>query len=74
MPHIYASGCHMEMNLQQMNVHVELVYKKGFYQTPKQVALQKQILAEIEAVVEKYFGDIESEELTNHEYNLFKNT
>lgn len=69
MPHVIVEGCDTSKNLQTLTIHAKLVYKADYFGTAKQRELQKQILAELEAVVEKYLPEFESEELTNHEWN-----
>lgn len=70
MPHILIESCDITKNLKQLNIHAELVYKSDYFNTPKQRQLQSQILSELESVVQKYIADFESEELSNHDYNL----
>lgn len=69
MPHITVDGCHMDMNLQQLNVHAELIFRKDFYGTKKATKMIEEIQGKLEKVVEEYFNEIDSEFYSNHEWN-----
>ena len=73
MPHILIQGCDMTKGIQILNVHADVTFKKDFYLTPLGISKMNDLKTELEAVVERYFDIIESEELSNHEYNKIMN-
>ena len=73
MPHILIQGCDMTKGIQILNVHADVTLKKDFYLTPLGIRKLEDLKTELEAVVEKYFYIIESEEFSNHEYNKIMN-
>lgn len=69
MPYILIECCDTTKVLEQMNITVNLHYRKDFYRSKKQIAMQAEIKEVLEAVAAKYFDEFESENMSNWEYN-----
>lgn len=72
MPHAFIDGCDIERSLQQLNIHVEYVFKPNVYNKPLSFRMMEEINDKIGELVRQYFRDYCIEEMTNHEYNVMK--
>ncbi len=72
MPHAFIDGCDTERSLQQLNIHVEYVFKPDVYQRPLSFRMMDEINDKIGELVKQYFRDYGIEEMTNHEYNIMQ--
>lgn len=75
MPHINVYGSNTQLCMQSLHIHATIKFRQDYFNTVKADAKMKELKQELEAIVEKYFGNdmIEGEELTNHEWNLKMN-
>lgn len=70
MPHILVQGCDMTKGVQILNIHADVTLKQDYFLSPLGRRKLEELKEELERVAERYFDIIESEELSNHEYNL----
>lgn len=69
MPHILISGYHEDMNVKQINVHVEVQFKNDYFKSAKSHPKLLEIMAKFEDVVKEYFPDYEADYYSNKEYH-----
>lgn len=70
MPHAFINGCDTQRCLQQLNIHIEYVFKPNVYNRPLSFRMMEEINDKIGELVKQYFTDYTIEEMTNHEYNV----
>lgn len=74
MPHIVIHACNTDKNIQIIDLHVSVQFKKEYYDdTIRAKAKMEELKEELESVIKKYFElDYESEVvMSNHFYNVF---
>ena len=74
MPHITVSGCNMNMQIQYINIHAEVNFARETFNSPKAEIKLDEIKDKIEALLSEYFESIESDTMSNHEYNKMMQT
>lgn len=75
MPRIILDGCDTRKIVTQISVDVKVDFRIDFYKDYPERANEKMKLLEQQfgEVLRKWFEDYESEQLSNHEYNLKMN-
>jgi len=72
MPHIYVNGCNMDLQIQYVNIHADVSFKKEVYNTPRAHLKLKELQDKIENLLAEYFdgANISSDIVSNHEHNV----
>ena len=75
MPHITVDGCNTNRQIQQINIHTEIVFARETFVTPKTNMKMQELKDKLEAVVAEYFdgADISSDIHSNHDWNTRMN-
>lgn len=71
MPHITVTGCNMNLQIKQIDIHAKIDFAKETFITPKADLKLNEFQQKLEALVGEYFdiADISSDKYSNHEYN-----
>lgn len=71
MPHILVQATDTELGIKSVFIHAEVVFSVDLHKSSKSINKLNELENELNAVLQKYFepAAIDSEILTNHEYN-----
>lgn len=77
MPHLTISGCHIEKQISEINIHVDMKFSRIAWQNRKKCAQRmKEFEEKVETLLMEYFDIHEitgSEWHSNHEWNTRMN-
>lgn len=73
MPHLFVNGTDMNKQIQYINIHADINFARETFGTPKQNVKMEELREKLGAVLSEYFDYVESDIVTNHEYNLRNN-
>ena len=69
MPHIAISAYDENKNIKQMNIHLDIQFKREYFHTPKAMLKMDELQNRLEKLIGEYFDEYESETYSNHEWN-----
>lgn len=70
MPHITVIGCNRERQMTRVSIHADIDFAKETYNDYRRRKYKMDELTDkLERLLKEYFDSVESETITNHEYN-----
>lgn len=69
MPHITIHGCDMDKCIQHITIHADVQFKPEYFRSSKSHIKMKELQSKLEQVLSEYFDELESDILSNHEWN-----